>query len=155
MLEEIKLFLMLTGALLGMLLFYSAVRTGFTVKGFKDYWLVSEGKSSIPLSIMKILLVPALAGVALFGINQAKASEAKWFDYSTVFVGLDYTIKENSFCYKGGINDRISSNMGVTQNIWLKGNVNVGFKYTHHSCAINKDLPSYDAVGIVVEWVIR
>lgn len=156
--DDVITFLMSTAVMLGVLLLYVFVKSGSSREGFKEYWEHSEGKDKpIWKSILFILGIPLLVGILFTAFyKDANSAEIKWFDHSSVFVGLDYTQHANPFCERDGHSDRISSNMGFKQNIFIKGNVALNAKYTHHSCAINPDSDNaYDAVGLVIEWKIN
>ncbi len=132
---------------------YVGFTIGFTIKAFKKQWEHSEGRSNMILSILKIPAAVVLLGVILVSINTGEASEIRWFEGGSVFAGIDYNVQSNPFCRKDGINDNLSSNMGATQNIISYRSVNMGAKYTHHSCVLNPDAPvNYDAIGIYAEW---
>jgi len=133
---------------------YLGFKIGFTVKAFKKQWEHAEGKSNIIISILKIPAVIVLLGILFLSVNDSEASEIVWFDGGSVFAGIDYNPKTNPFCREDGVNKNLSSNMGVTQNIISVRTVNVGVKYTHHSCVLNPDAPvNYDAIGVYAEWV--
>lgn len=79
-----------------------------------------------------------------------------FFNDASVFMGIDRTRKQSPQCHAGGYDDRSTSNMGFRVNVWQSPskNVRVNAQYTHHSCAINPDRNSYDALGVQVEWLI-
>lgn len=79
-----------------------------------------------------------------------------WLNDGHVFAGIDYTRNQSPQCQSGGFDDRSTSNMGFKANVWQSPSKNVRFNlmYTHHSCALNPDRNSYDAIGAQVEWFI-
>lgn len=158
LLPQVGVFLGLTGGLLTILLGYVFIKSGSTIQGFKDAWIASEGsKKPIWKGIGFILGLPILIGVLLFGFNKAlHGAELKWFQQSSVFVGIDYTLRTSPFCTDIGSSDRLTSNMGFKQQIVTDGTFSISGKYTHHSCVIGYDsITGYDAPGIVIEWVIK
>lgn len=127
-----------------------------------EYWEHSEGtEKPIWKGVINIIVIPLLVVLLLFTASKlVKAEEIKYLDYTSVFIGLDYTQNPSPFCEREGVNDRITSNMGVKQNILYykrpKYTHELNGKYTHHSCAINPDSDnSYDAIGIVYELKFR
>ena len=153
-LDQAITFLALSGGVLATLLGYMFYKSDWNVDKFKENWIKSEGtKTPMWKAIIVILLVPVLMAAVLYTAN-AKADEIKWFDGATVFTGLDYTANQSPLCQPTGVNDRLTSNIGFTQNIVAQGPMRVSAKYTHHSCAISADMNSYDAIGIVIEWKI-
>ena len=85
------------------------------------------------------------------GEQEAEEPEVKWFTHTTLFAGVDYD-PSSTFCVKGTGDDNLTSNFGLRQNLLKRGDVSVTTTYTHHSCALNEDKPTYDAIGISVEW---
>ena len=153
-LEQAMTFLALSGGLLTILLGYVFYKSDWSVTKFKENWIKSEGtKTPIWRAVLVILSVPILMAAVLYAAN-VEASEYKWFDEATVYVGLDYTYNASPLCQDYGVNDHLTSNMGFTQSIVKKDRMNVSAKYTHHSCAVSADKNSYDAIGIMIEWEI-
>lgn len=102
-----------------------------------------------------VILIFALLMSILPGNANAQTRGA-WFNDASVFMGIDRTKKISPQCHAGGYDERSTSNMGVRANVWQSpsGNVRLNGKYTHHSCAINPDRNSYDALGVEVEWIV-
>lgn len=128
-------------------------------KNLKPFFTSKEGKgvaSGIVLAPVVIVLI-ALAGWLLLP-KSARAEgmnvPGTWFKDASVFMGIDHTKKLSPMCADGGYDNRSTSNMGAKLNIWQSpsGNVRFNTLYTHHSCAINPDRKSYDAIGVQVEW---
>lgn len=152
---QVITFILLSAGMLSGLLLYVYYKNGFSSKKYKQYWNHSEGDKSIWKGIGLIIGVPALIGILLFTFHNASASEIKYFDHATVYMGLDNTLNPSPFCSNEGINNRITSNMGFTQNLVKKDMFSFNAKYTHHSCAVNPDSDTaYDSVGIFLEWRI-
>lgn len=104
-----------------------------------------------------VLVVIALVGFFLLPKTahaQGLQVPGTWFNDASVFMGIDHTKKLSPMCQAGGYDERSTSNMGVKMNLWQSpsGNVRFNTLYTHHSCAINPDHKSYDALGVQVEW---
>lgn len=110
-------------------------------------------------SLMGILLAFISAVMAILVVSafysEAEASEINWFQQTTVFAGVDAEVKNKVFCHRGDINDKLVSNIGIKQKIMSIDRFSLSAKYTHHSCALNKDKPTYDAVGLSVEWTFK
>lgn len=100
--------------------------------------------------IMFLLPSPARAQFTVPGVP------GTWLNDGHVFAGIDYTRNQSPQCQSGGFDDRSTSNMGFKANVWQSPSKNVRFNlmYTHHSCALNPDRNSYDAIGAQVEWFI-
>lgn len=133
-------------------------------KGLVAYFKTPEGKGILkgivlsPVVILAIAAAFAIGGWLLSG--KAQAQELKpygtWFNDASVFMGIDRTKGVSPQCWSGGADDKSTSNLGARLNVWQNpsGNVRVNAKYTHHSCALNRDRNGYDAVGIELEWYV-
>lgn len=158
--QELLIYLALAGT---MILFLAGfimykIRKSDKWNSFKEYFAHAEGSDKpIWKGIGFIIGMPLLMVLLLFGINKvAKGEEIQYFDYTSVFIGIDHTQRVSPFCEKEGVSDRFTSNMGVKQNIAVYKNFDVNVKYTHHSCAINPDSSNgYDAIGVMFEWKLR
>ena len=100
--------------------------------------------------IMFLLPTPAHAQFTVPGVP------GTWLNDGHVFAGIDYTRKQSPQCHAGGFDDSSTSNMGFRLNVWESPsrNIRLNSKYTHHSCALNPDRNSYDALGVELEWYI-
>lgn len=107
--------------------------------------------------IKLVVIATAIVGILLSIIYQkALAEEWHYFERTTLFAGIDHDIRNVPvFCYQGGVNDRLTSNVGIKQHLIGRGGIDILAQYTHHSCALNKDKPTYDAVGVTVEWTFK
>lgn len=76
-----------------------------------------------------------------------------WLNDASLYMGLDHPRKQSAQCESGGMDDRSTSNMGLRMNLWESTNerVRVNAKYTHHSCVLNRDRNTTDAIGLEVE----
>lgn len=94
-------------------------------------------------------------GAALFYAADANSSErVKYLHYSTIYAGLEQQLGGSVFCHDDGISDKLTSNLGLKQGLIEYKGASVYAQYTHHSCALNGDKPTYDAVGLGVEYTI-
>lgn len=109
--------------------------------------------ASVGIGLATILAI--IIGVVLLSVYspnaESKESEMKWFTHTTLYAGVDYDHR-SIFCVKGNGDDNLTSNFGLRQNLVKKGDISVMATYTHHSCALNEDKPTYDAVGMSIEW---
>ena len=129
--------------------------------GFKNiipYFKTKDGKGVAKGIILAplVILVLGLLIWLLPGNANAQTLQGTWFNDASVFMGIERTKKLSPQCHGGGYDERSTSNMGVRANVWqsASGNVRLNGKYTHHSCAINPDRNSYDALGVEVEWIV-
>lgn len=96
-----------------------------------------------------------IAGALLFYAADARSSErVKYLHYSTIYAGLEQQLGGSVFCHNDGISDKLTSNLGLKQGLIKYKGASVYAQYTHHSCALNGDKPTYDAVGLGVEYTI-
>ena len=134
-------------------------------KSFKG-WLANEGQGAMASAVLGVVSVIGLAAlltivVSIFGSAKASAQSdmftgGTWFNETSVFMGIDSTFKVSPQCVQGGTDDRLTSNLGIRQNVWLsKDKVHdIGLKYTHHSCVFGKDRNGYDGIGLEYNWFI-
>ena len=123
----------------------------------KDYIRKVENKTPLQaaLGIMGAMLFAAFI-VFMLGqvIKAVKAEEGKWFDRGSVFIGIDYHNNGSVFCRSNGISDELNSNLGMNIEVYRYGDHSFSGNYTHHSCALNPDVNTYDAAGFKYEWKI-
>lgn len=101
---------------------------------------------------MAIKMKSVLLAALLMASCQSFGAGFKYFDYTIAYLGVDYTYEVSHQCQKGGTNDHLTSNMGFRQHLIGKGDLNIVFNYTHHSCVINSDRLMYDGAGFQLEW---
>jgi len=120
----------------------------------KDYIRKVENKTPLQaaLGIMGAMLFAAFI-VFLFG-QVVKAEESKWFDTGSVFIGIDYHNNGSIFCQDIGVSNEMNSNLGMSIEVYSYGDHSLSGNYTHHSCALNPDVNTYDAAGFKYEWKI-
>jgi hypothetical protein len=138
--------------LLGLFIFIMS-KVGFSYSALKDYIKQIENKTVLQASagITGAMLVVAFI---VFMIGQAVHAEGKWLDTASVFVGIDYHQDGSVFCKDPGVSDKLNSNLGATIEVYRYGNHSLSGNYTHHSCAINPDVNTYDGIGFKYEWKI-
>jgi hypothetical protein len=113
------------------------------------YFKTKEGKGVL-FGIGAVVLL-SLALVLIFP-NKAQAEEYKYLSSAELFVGLDNTRKISPMCDVGENSDKLTSNVGLKASIISTAASSVNVKYTHHSCAVNPDNKSYDALGVEVTY---
>ncbi|AXY83379.1 hypothetical protein [Acidovorax phage ACPWH] len=153
--DDMKLVLIFVVGAVALLLLW---RVG--TKNLKPYFSTKEGKGvarGIVLAPLVVVLIALVGWLLLPKSAHAQGIQipGTWFNDASVFMGIDRTKKLSPMCGAGGYDERSTSNLGAKMNIWQSpsGNVRFNGMYTHHSCAINPDNRSYDAVGVQVEWV--
>ncbi|MCE2830538.1 MAG: hypothetical protein LW709_02690 [Oxalobacteraceae bacterium] len=138
------------GLLLAVVLGYIAYR--LPPSKWREYFSTSEGRGILKGIILAPIVILLIA-LVLSLFSRANA-QGRWFKDAGVFVGLDQTFKQSPQCSANTIDDRGTSNMGFWVNAWQYQNVQVNFKYTHHSCVLGRDRNSYDAAGIELRWTL-
>ncbi len=102
-------------------------------------------------------IVTLLIFITFLLASMEAKSETKYFDGTYIFFGAEVTNGTSNVCegesWTGGLinNDKLTSNMGVYQNLLTSGNFNIQLRVTHHSCLFNFDKPSYNAAGVMFE----
>lgn len=138
-----------------MFLFLSSILviTILVILGFVSsptkYFKTKEGKGVL-VGIVAVLGV-SIALVLIFP-SKAQADEYKYLSSAELFVGLDNTRKISPMCTTGVNSDKLTSNVGLKASIISTAVSSVNLKYTHHSCAVNPDNKSYDALGVEVTY---
>ena len=74
--------------------------------------------------------------------------------FHVIPVTSQFNICEHYYFEKGDVNDHLTSNGGLVQNIMISDddNLQLNAKYTHHSCALDPDDRSYDALGAEISY---
>lgn len=130
----------------------------------KNIWFgltqTKEGPSILKGIILFVGIGLAIAALGL--LTGCSSSPKRGFDvtyanYFEVFMGLDNTFEQSPQCH-GNIqeynsnfgSDQLTSNGGFRFNVLESDDKRaaVNVKYTHHSCAFNKDRNGYDAIGL-------
>ena len=159
-LNEARIALIITGIVIFIAAIYVFVFLGKSFKG----WKVKEGRgaaASAVLGVGSIILIAFIfsALAAIFGSSKAHAStdmNGTFFNYTSVFLGIDHTFKVSPQCVEGGTDDRLTSNLGINQNLWRSYNKvhDVSLRLTHHSCVWGKDRNGYDGLGLSYSWTL-
>jgi hypothetical protein len=159
-LSEAGIALIITGIVISAAAIYVFVFLGKSFKG----WKVKEGKgaaASAALGVGSIILIAAFITLvgAIFGSSNANAEtdmNGTFFNDTSVFLGIDHTFKVSPQCVEGGTDDRLTSNLGINQNIWRSYNKvhDVSLRYSHHSCVFGKDRNGYDGLGLSYSWTL-
>jgi len=134
-----------------------------TRKSFKQ-WKAREGKGAAASALLGVFSIIALAFIisvvgAVFGSFKANAQtdiNGTFFNDTSVFMGIDNTFKVSPQCVEGGTDDRLTSNLGINQNVYRTHDKThaIDLRYTHHSCVFGKDRNGYDALGLHYVWTI-
>ena len=94
----------------------------------------------------------------LLWASRAVADEAEWqwLSYADIYVGIEAPNEPSLFCLDnaGGPSRYATSNGGIDLSVLKKGHVEYLATYQHHSCALNGDAQTYDAVGIQIRYRI-
>lgn len=82
------------------------------------------------------------------------AQEGSWFNYVDVYLGVDNIFDVSPMCEQGDLNDKFTSNGGLDFNIYQSYNKRFEWNthYLHHSCALNTDNLTYDAIGFKITY---
>lgn len=156
-LTNLAFFYALVFCFLGYMLFDASRKTGSLANAIAHYRNTENG--SLVGTVMAAFGFPIIVASALtlmyFMIGEANAEEPRYFTHTTLFAGLDNTFKVSPQCYAGGVNDTLTSNLGIQQHLIGFKDVDLYAKYQHHSCATNQDLNGYDAVGLGVSWTFK
>lgn len=113
----------------------------------------SESINGIVMVVVAFIVAGLFIGTVLYG-ERAEGAESKvdYLEYTYIFAGVDYEMFTNIFCEKGDVNGKLVSNVGLGQHLVSINDINIEAKYQHHSCALNRDKPTYDAIGLNMEW---
>lgn len=148
--DDILIFIGVMLAILAVLFIIIMSKVGFSYTALKDYIKKIENKSVLQ-AVTGIISATAVVAFFVFMIGQVVAEESKWFDTGSIFVGIDYHQNGSVFCVGDG---KLNSNMGAAIEVYQYGDHSMSGVYTHHSCAINSDVNTYDAIGFKYEWKI-
>ena len=150
------------------ILAWMAIQFKFSVTAFVDWAKSKEGLGATASALLGVGSICGLALVLyLIGMviapNAARANSfsdmfknGTWFNDNSVYLGLDYTLKQSPQCKDSLVDEHGTSNIGFRQNIWQRsdGRLRLNFTYTHHSGFLCADRNGYDAPGLNVEWFI-
>jgi hypothetical protein len=152
-----SIFYALVVAFLGYMLIDARRKLGSFEKAINHYRNTENGSLTGIILAAVVFPIVMAAGIKLayLFIGEAQADEVRYFTHTTIFAGLDNTFKTSPQCYAGDVNDRLTSNLGVQQHLIGYKDIDLYAKYTHHSCATNRDLHGYDAYGLSVHWTFK
>lgn len=126
-----------------------AVFGGFSVA--REYFADASNKDKLR-GILGFVGLGLATALIFYCADTRAQDQEKWFAYTQVRLGLDTFTSQSPNCESGGPNDRITSNGGITQNIFYQRKGNTQFEWnvpwTHHSCAVNSDRNNYDGIGV-------
>jgi len=131
---------------------------GRLIAAFSYFRHTKPGKNSFVGIVAFPAALLVIAYVLMFVSQCAEAgvphkAKLDYFVYTEVYGGIDHPGGQSPQCLNDGINNRITSNGGIKQNLfeywpqrrWL---IYSNVKWTHHSCAFNSDRNTYDAPGV-------
>ena len=153
MLNNLLIFIGIMVVILIVLFIVIMNKVGFRYSALKDYIKQIENKT-VMQAVIGIISAMLVAAFFVFMIGQAVAEESEWLYGGSVFVGIDYNIDGSVFCQDAGVNNELNSNLGANIGVYRYGDHSISGNYTHHSCAINPDVNTYDAAGFKYEWKI-
>tara|TARA_R110000824_G_scaffold62042_1_gene164504 strand:+ start:5060 stop:5572 length:513 start_codon:yes stop_codon:yes gene_type:complete len=159
-LNEALIALIITSIVILAAAIYVFVFLGRSFKG----WKVKEGKGAAASAVLGVGSIILLAFIfsalaAIFGSSNANADSdmnGTFFNDTSVFLGIDHTFKVSPQCVEGGTDDRLTSNLGINQNLWRSYDKvhDVSLRLTHHSCVWGKDRNGYDGLGLSYSWTL-
>lgn len=120
-------------------------------------WMSKTGKGSMASAGLGVGSIIAVAFILFLHTQEAQSegfSNGSWLNSTSVFLGIDRTMKQSPQCVTSNVDDHSTSNLGVNQNIWRseKKIFDINAQYTHHSCVLGKDRNTYDALGLELVW---
>lgn len=142
---------------LAYILIDARIKLGSFEKAINHYRNTENG-SIVGIILAAVVFPIVVAGVltiAYWGIGKASADEVRYLTHTQIFAGVENTQKVSPMCYEGGVNDRLTSNLGVRQHLLGYADVDLYAQFTHHSCATNQDRFGYDAYGIQATWTFK
>ena len=96
--------------------------------------------------------------VVIASLSLLNGCAGSWVRDGSVYMGLDLPSEQSPQCLdvRGQYDDKTTSNLGLRLNIFESDDTRfrTNAKYTHHSCAFNKDVRVYDALGVEFEYKI-
>lgn len=135
------------------------IRTAIRAGGFKEmiayYKLHRTYRDWLPLLWIPTALMTLLLLVAT--VTRAdEASDISWLNYTSIHAGLEVPVRSgpSTICkwQLDSVDNRLTSNLGLTQHLVGWYDIDIVASYTHHSCAIDGDWNLYDGVGVQAVW---
>lgn len=87
-----------------------------------------------------------------FFASKARSNEIEWLQSAGIYFGLDFTKDQSPQCEYDSVDNNGTSNLGAYLNLLSYKNVELDFRYTHHSCALGVDRELYDGIGLNINW---
>ena len=142
---------------LGYMLVNARIKLGSFEQAINHYKNTENG--SLTGIILAAVVFPiVMAGViklAYLAIGEAHADDVRYLQYTQIYAGLEHSQKLSPACYEGGVNDRLSSNLGLRQHLIGYKDIDVLGQFHHMSCATNRDREGTDALGLTVTWTFK
>lgn len=151
------IFYVLVIVFLGYMLVNARIKLGSFEQAINHYKNTENGSlTGIVLAAVVFPIVMALGiKLAYMFIGEASAEEFRYLQYTQIYAGLEHSQKLSPACYEGGVNDRLSSNLGLRQHLIGYKDIDVLGQYHHMSCATNRDREGTDALGLTVTWTFK
>lgn len=117
----------------------------------KAYFKTRDGKGVL-------VGIATFIGIFIFGSILSMFARAddhgRWVNYFDIYAGIEDTFKQSPQCEAGMYSDKLTSNGGIVFNVYESYDKMFNFEgvYRHHSCALNPDSKSYDAVGVQIKY---
>lgn len=130
---------------------------GNMIAAFNYFRDTEPGRNAAVGVVIFTLALAVLGGAAIFASSKAHGQEYRatidYFVYTEIYGGIDVPLSQSVQCLNDGIDNKITSNGGVKQNIFEYRPsrymvISGAGKWTHHSCAFNSDRNTYDAPGL-------
>ena len=151
--NDLMIFIGVMAVILTGLFIFIMSKVGFSYSALSGYIKKVENKTVLQAG-GGIILAMLTAAFFVFMIGQVVAEEGKWLDKGSVFVGIDYHKDGSVFCQDNGVSNELNSNLGMNIEVYSYGDHALSSNYTHHSCALNPDVSTYDGIGFKYEWKI-
>jgi len=148
-------------AIVTLVLIYMVVNTRNKLGSFTasiNHYRNTENGSIFGIILAAVVFPIVVAGaltLAYWGVGKASADDVRYFTHTQIFAGVENAQKVSPMCYEGGVNDRLTSNLGVRQHLIGYADVDLYAQVIHHSCATNSDRFGYDAYGIQATWTFK
>lgn len=142
---------------LGYMLVDATRKTGSLSNAINHYKNTENGSLTGIILAAVVFPIVMAAGIKLayLFIGEARADEVRYFEYTQIYAGLEHSQKLSPACYEGGVNDRLTSNLGLRQHLIGYKDIDVLGQFHHMSCATNRDREGTDALGLTVNWTFN
>ena len=130
----------------------------FRVKDKLAFWTHPKFKN-VPGGIYMTIAAAVIVGLCFLGLSRCasaeESGELNYFSWAEMYVGLD---RDNISDFCRDADPSVTKDKTTTSNLGFRLNLieykrkrleyNFNGKFTHHSCALNQDKPTYNAPGI-------